>query len=663
MSGIDPSLSQQTGIQSQSHLTDTKPPETSRTGRFQSEYGDTWKNSSTALKTARVVACVFGIGLLIEGVVALAALKRAWPAPPRNITGQQTQQTQQTQVSKQPRQTSEDLELAKSEPTTKVTAGPLREKGPMGDIARIRAHLSSLENWECDECARDDALMWLDQAERALKSDLPSEFESHKEFVESFLKEGFDSSWDEMAQIKQDRTPVLESTITTDLSPEPKDVTRNEKLSPEPQKTTTSTPFYASFFGSDLFSTRSNPETDCQDITTYIENHEDDFSDELYSKIDDWVGEAEFELERGKTDKAREHLTKAWELLEQGGVSKSDVRSYSKSQKELETQETSSTSEVELSEKSDFEVDDVDIACRQVFNMTEEETIEMIVRKMGWPKEAVDEIEFSFEDGILTLDIERNRIPRHIEEVDVMSVSIHLPTKDKDSGVTKPGHLELDLVELKDSTQGTGTMTKFFMGMNEMIDKTQFDTLTMLANISVGGYAWARLGFVPEPKEFDINKQSSKDLASVVYNLDSVLEHGDELGISKEDLKSLKQLRDEFEKVCKGESENYTIIRRIAALSIPIPMDKLEDVFPYKGGSLKDDAKPDGKTKDDRDTLSLGKALLLGTNWEAKLKLEEDMPYMEAYLKMRVSQKSMMPDIISGASKHTKTYQDLTDKS
>ena len=172
------------------------------------------------------------------------------------------------------------------------------------------------------------------------------------------------------------------------------------------------------------------------------------------------------------------------------------------------------------------------------------------------------------------------------------------------------GNVELDLAQLSDETQGQGLAKGFFATILRLSERSPeaVKSMSMLANISVGGYAWARCGFVPS------RRTAVRIYRQTLDKLDAYLE------FSPND-KQVRQLRDELEHESNNFPPNPRLIRKIAALTQPVE-NQGDLALSSKG------------PKTVKGQYTLGKACLLGTRWDGSFDLKKDRQYLESYIGM-----------------------------
>ena len=142
---------------------------------------------------------------------------------------------------------------------------------------------------------------------------------------------------------------------------------------------------------------------------------------------------------------------------------------------------------------------------------------------------------------------------------------------------------------LSKERQGNGTAKKVLASSIRLYEELGVDRIELNANIDVGGYAWARYGFTPA------TKKEWRGLA------DALMLRLSKLTVSDAD--SVKALL---------SSDNPKAIRAVAALREPVS-------DPLSGGAM----------------VPLGKALLLGMNWQGSLNMKdkESLNILKEYIK------------------------------
>lgn len=151
--------------------------------------------------------------------------------------------------------------------------------------------------------------------------------------------------------------------------------------------------------------------------------------------------------------------------------------------------------------------------------------------------------------------------------------------------------VEHKMFYLADEFQSQGIAKKAIKEAVATYEKMGVDRINLEANIDVGGYAWARYGFVPKQHSWDALKE---ELSGRLDNLVTNKQVGGQL---------VSQVRDIL------ASKDPASIRCIAALQ-----DTVTD-----GGK----------------TITLGKKLLLGTKWQGSLNMKdkESLDILKGYIK------------------------------
>jgi hypothetical protein len=165
-------------------------------------------------------------------------------------------------------------------------------------------------------------------------------------------------------------------------------------------------------------------------------------------------------------------------------------------------------------------------------------------------------------------------------------------------------HIRHQYFKVDVKKQGKGVAKEFLKHSIATYQKMGAKDITLEANIDVGGYAWAKFGFVPN------------DWKALKTEISKRLKH---LNLNSETVQYVEQL---------FLSRDSATIRKIAYLNTPvkIPLLNKSNFINY---NFKEFVK-----KYNNSTLSLGKALLLGTSWEGKLDLhdKESMQCFDAYI-------------------------------
>lgn len=77
-------------------------------------------------------------------------------------------------------------------------------------------------------------------------------------------------------------------------------------------------------------------------------------------------------------------------------------------------------------------------------------------------------------------------------------ISHGTPIGDFDGSISAKGWSSVDLVKLEDGFQGRGIIKPMLRNFVDEAQSAGGQGVTLLANISIGGYAWAKFGFVPD---------------------------------------------------------------------------------------------------------------------------------------------------------------------
>jgi hypothetical protein len=182
-------------------------------------------------------------------------------------------------------------------------------------------------------------------------------------------------------------------------------------------------------------------------------------------------------------------------------------------------------------------------------------------------------------------------------KVDLLQSRIAIKSED----TRFPGGMSLEEFQVAPTEQGRGLGKEVLASQVALTQKLGGDHISLRANIDVGGYAWAKYGFTPYPQEWDEIRKNSFD--GMQLKLAAIKEENPD--ISSATLKVAgAALR------TKGNNDFATgkIIGVVADLNESVTV----------GGK----------------SMSMGKALLLGTQWDGSLdfKDESSMTRFKSYV-------------------------------
>ena len=186
------------------------------------------------------------------------------------------------------------------------------------------------------------------------------------------------------------------------------------------------------------------------------------------------------------------------------------------------------------------------------------------------------------------------------------------------------GLMELGLAEIHPRAQGKGILQRFFEGMLDIASKpnSKLKKMEMQANIDVGGYAWARYGFVPIKADYHQIVNGAK--TKIRNYIDGPLKNKK---LNKDSTK--KQLESLIREIDAAQDQpKPRLIRKIAALNMSVKIDEEFFEETYLGHN---EHKQGGSE-------SLGKACLCGTSWNGTFDMTEnsaDRRLLENYIGMR----------------------------
>lgn len=177
---------------------------------------------------------------------------------------------------------------------------------------------------------------------------------------------------------------------------------------------------------------------------------------------------------------------------------------------------------------------------------------------------------------------------------------IHLERKFRvENGVRKVHH---DYLTIPDAHQGTNIAKQISESMLEIYDHLDIKVIDMLANISVGGYSWARYGFLPKSEnEWKYLRQS------VVSRWNKMKIQSDGISSAFVDQMTSEQIAEIdaiMDKV--AQSNDVLTIRTVAGLRHPVSRLVPDPDLPE---------------------LTVGKKLLLGTSWNSEIALHSADEY------------------------------------
>lgn len=154
--------------------------------------------------------------------------------------------------------------------------------------------------------------------------------------------------------------------------------------------------------------------------------------------------------------------------------------------------------------------------------------------------------------------------------------------------------VEHDLFFLEKGEQGAGVAKRLMANMELEYERMGVAKVELLANLDVGGYAWARYGFVPTQDAWNIMR------SRILRQIENLLNKG--VRISDDTLSAINlALR----------TEDPRAIWQIADLTEDITVRFARPV--------------EGTLKTITETRSIGKQLLLGQSWEGELALSDDL--------------------------------------
>lgn len=286
----------------------------------------------------------------------------------------------------------------------------------------------------------------------------------------------------------------------------------------------------------------------------------------------------------------------------------------------------------------------VNSICENAFGIGPEQLKVMVADLLNLPKEAVNVMNVSptnsphYGQGISIQLMQKSGV------VEKMVVSFY-PKQDQ---ADHNGHLDLGVIRLEKGKQGGGAAKKMFKGVLGLMKKSRLETMSLEANITVGGYLWARMGFHPADGAFGLHGRNNEPpkLGSVKGNLQSFLDAVDsgktKVTLSKSQRKHLKSIISKLDNPDTVDSR--AMIRELTQLSTSIPLNELPNLFPADRAERLAEIAGDGGQK----KLTLGKALLLGTSWDGTFKAKgsnNDMGHMTKYVMKNATKKFALPSI------------------
>lgn len=173
------------------------------------------------------------------------------------------------------------------------------------------------------------------------------------------------------------------------------------------------------------------------------------------------------------------------------------------------------------------------------------------------------------------------------------------------------GTASLDIAKVDKDCQGHGIMRGFFPAILALRKRqpNSIQTLEMMANLTVGAYAWAKMGFVPHRPYTSIYRKA-------VTNIDAYLRTPAGQKLKSKQKERLRGLSRDL----TGNNQDRTLIRKIAALDFKVP-----NAGPFR---------VDDQVGIQND-LTLGKSILLRQKWYGFFDFKKDEKYMEAYIGMK----------------------------
>jgi hypothetical protein len=166
--------------------------------------------------------------------------------------------------------------------------------------------------------------------------------------------------------------------------------------------------------------------------------------------------------------------------------------------------------------------------------------------------------------------------------------------------------------KISDDFQGKNIAKDFLKHSMATYQTLGVKDIKLHANIDVGGYAWAKYGFVPEPNDW--KKLKLRMLKRLTYMKDN------KFLIDDETMNHVEQML---------LSEDPATIRKIADLTIPVKILPIGPDTEYPEYSFQKFIEINADK-----TMSLGKALLLNDDWHGKFDLnnKESMNRFNAYV-------------------------------
>jgi len=257
--------------------------------------------------------------------------------------------------------------------------------------------------------------------------------------------------------------------------------------------------------------------------------------------------------------------------LDQGGPARNHLESAKKLAQENDLQidpKQLQQLQLQVDNAKVEEVEELDPALfKKGLGMTIEEAKKLMVKNINSSLGRKDahlqvsdiQIQAGEEPGQILCSIE------NVGVVDSMAVVFDLNT----------GVADLQLAEINNKAQGQNLMKGFFKGLLTFVQKAPkgaIQQMTMTANLTVGGYSWARSGFYPKDKaNFDFIAGRSIEIMERYLS-----EVQTDSKNAKKERDSVRRLVNRLKVEVQKKEPDTKLIRQIAGLTLEIPEKQIE---------------------------------------------------------------------------------------
>lgn len=262
-------------------------------------------------------------------------------------------------------------------------------------------------------------------------------------------------------------------------------------------------------------------------------------------------------------------------------------------------------------------------AFTEVFNTTPLEAFKVLNKELGIDPKFFDKVTFTPINGRFEFNVEGAG--------DIKDIRVKFDPQ------TKIMHLEL--AKLDENSQGSNVMKKAFKGLLAIVDKSSIPwQMEMKANLTVGGYAWPKYGFLPTEKMFPNLAENVSERMDDLQQLVDDLVKGSWKVTGQPDKQALLQIheqlgqiKDEMIQERDKHPPDTKSIRRLAGMTT-----NLDFIFKAKPEEIGNKNMPTWFAKVSNTSknhpVTLGKAGLLGQDYTASFDPKKDLSLMNNYV-------------------------------